>query len=307
MPQALRTVEREHGTRTRYMFGPLGSDRINGCRCESCTAANTSYQRARCGWDVSRYAKADAVIAHLVAVRARWRLSHRQVAELTGIDPTTILSLLAGEQKYVLLSTRDAITALSLDERPMPRAGMVDPAETWRLIAEMQAAGWTQKRIAMACGLGRQLQLTRTGRMLATNAAKVRELHTRLVVEGLVALLQASTLHLAHALYKARPVKRTGISVAMEAADLLDMTPADWWADAACRAPGVHPDIFWPERGESCRPAKNICMGCPVMMACREEHMGERFGVWGGLSERERRKIRKTRKVAAQAGESVAS
>lgn len=50
-------------------------------------------------------------------------------------------------------------------------------------------------------------------------------------------------------------------------------------------------DLFFPDKGGSTRPAKTVCRSCPVRTACLQwavEH-NERFGVWGGLSERERR------------------
>ena len=72
--------------------------------------------------------------------------------------------------------------------------------------------------------------------------------------------------------------------------------------DAACR--GKDPDLWFPERGDDTRPAKAICATCPddVNAACLEfalEH-GETFGLWGGKSERQRRRIRRER--AGQTG-----
>lgn len=57
---------------------------------------------------------------------------------------------------------------------------------------------------------------------------------------------------------------------------------------AACR--DADPDLFFPEFGESAGPAKRICAGCPVQAECLAFAVasGERFGVFGGLSERER-------------------
>jgi WhiB family redox-sensing transcriptional regulator len=52
---------------------------------------------------------------------------------------------------------------------------------------------------------------------------------------------------------------------------------------------------FFPEKGGSTREAKKVCLTCDVRSECLEyalEH-DERFGIWGGLSERERRKLKK--------------
>lgn len=64
---------------------------------------------------------------------------------------------------------------------------------------------------------------------------------------------------------------------------------------------GVDPDLFFPERGASTREAKEVCRGCVVREECLEFAIrhGEKFGIWGGLSERERRRIRRERALAA--------
>ena len=70
------------------------------------------------------------------------------------------------------------------------------------------------------------------------------------------------------------------------------------WRDAAaCR--GVDPEVFFPERGESVAKAKKVCAGCPVRDECLEyaEETLQKFGVWGGLSERQRRRRRRGRVV----------
>ncbi|UOQ91144.1 WhiB family transcriptional regulator [Agromyces endophyticus] len=66
-----------------------------------------------------------------------------------------------------------------------------------------------------------------------------------------------------------------------------------WQSDALCAQ--TDPEAFFPEKGGSTRDAKKICTGCEVRAECLEYALGndERFGIWGGLSERERRKLRK--------------
>lgn len=66
-----------------------------------------------------------------------------------------------------------------------------------------------------------------------------------------------------------------------------------WQADALCAQ--TDPEAFFPEKGGSTRDAKRVCSQCPVREACLEYAMenDERFGIWGGLSERERRRLRK--------------
>ena len=75
--------------------------------------------------------------------------------------------------------------------------------------------------------------------------------------------------------------------------------PTDNWQDLA-NCLGVDPDLFFPERGASTKEAKEVCRGCVVREDCLEYALanGEKFGIWGGLSERERRRIRRQRALA---------
>lgn len=69
--------------------------------------------------------------------------------------------------------------------------------------------------------------------------------------------------------------------------------PLAWQTDSLCAQ--TDPEAFFPEKGGSTRDAKTICQSCEVRSECLEYALGndERFGIWGGLSERERRKLRK--------------
>lgn len=73
---------------------------------------------------------------------------------------------------------------------------------------------------------------------------------------------------------------------------------ARWQEAAACR--GLDTEMFFPGRGESIAAAKAICNGCPVKIQCAGFAMDtrQRFGVWGGSSERERRRQRSARRTA---------
>ncbi|GGA65223.1 hypothetical protein GCM10011490_14860 [Pseudoclavibacter endophyticus] len=66
-----------------------------------------------------------------------------------------------------------------------------------------------------------------------------------------------------------------------------------WQADALCAQ--TDPESFFPEKGGSTRDAKRVCTSCEVRAECLEYALenDERFGIWGGLSERERRKLRR--------------
>jgi WhiB family redox-sensing transcriptional regulator len=76
---------------------------------------------------------------------------------------------------------------------------------------------------------------------------------------------------------------------------LADDPATAWQRDALCAQ--TDPEAFFPEKGASVRAAKNTCLACPVRTDCLEFALArdERHGVWGGLSERERRRIKKSR------------
>jgi WhiB family redox-sensing transcriptional regulator len=66
------------------------------------------------------------------------------------------------------------------------------------------------------------------------------------------------------------------------------------WQDRALCAQ-TDPEAFFPEKGGSTREAKRICLGCEVKDRCLDYALAhdERFGIWGGLSERERRRLKR--------------
>lgn len=65
--------------------------------------------------------------------------------------------------------------------------------------------------------------------------------------------------------------------------------PPAWMDDALCAQ--ADPEAWFPEQGESARLAKLICSACPVRAECLEYALDRRqqHGVWGGMSEAERR------------------
>jgi WhiB family redox-sensing transcriptional regulator len=66
---------------------------------------------------------------------------------------------------------------------------------------------------------------------------------------------------------------------------------ARWRELAACR--GADLKVFFPGRGESAGPARRVCAACPVRQQCLDYAITNRIshGIWGGLTERERRAL----------------
>ena len=69
--------------------------------------------------------------------------------------------------------------------------------------------------------------------------------------------------------------------------------PAGWRRRARCR--GANPDMFSPSRGQAISEAREVCASCPVRMPCLAEAMLRNWetDVWGGLSVRDRRNVRR--------------
>ncbi len=90
----------------------------------------------------------------------------------------------------------------------------------------------------------------------------------------------------------------------LDPADLVDaygqlqalIVRPSWHADAACRG---RDDLNWfPRRGEPVAEQRAICEDCPVRGPCADAGMGERHGIWGALSERDRRALRRGQPTA---------
>ncbi len=77
-----------------------------------------------------------------------------------------------------------------------------------------------------------------------------------------------------------------------------------WMADALCAQ--VEGNLFFPDKGGSTRDAKAVCSACPVRGPCLDYALDhdETYGIWGGTSERERRRLRRgTRKTCGACGQ----
>lgn len=76
----------------------------------------------------------------------------------------------------------------------------------------------------------------------------------------------------------------------------------EWMARGRCR--DIPPSAFFPSDGVGVEVAKRICAECPVKSPCLEYALTNRIdhGVWGGTSERERRRILRQRRILSRRG-----
>jgi WhiB family transcriptional regulator, redox-sensing transcriptional regulator len=84
----------------------------------------------------------------------------------------------------------------------------------------------------------------------------------------------------------------------------------DWRADAACR--DADPELFFPDGDTGparahVKTAKLICRGCPVSATCLSWALasGQEAGIWGGLTEDERHRLRRRGRGFRPAAESL--
>lgn len=73
----------------------------------------------------------------------------------------------------------------------------------------------------------------------------------------------------------------------------IDERDRSWMVHAECR--GLDPNLFYPERGYGdvdARNARAVCMSCPVIWQCLEYGFAERYGIWGGLTDRQRVRVK---------------
>lgn len=81
----------------------------------------------------------------------------------------------------------------------------------------------------------------------------------------------------------------------------------NWDIEAGCQS--IDPDVFFPDRtSDHGAAAKAICRGCPVRTQCLEFAIATRLdhGIWGGLTETERRSLRRSRQRKARRAETAA-
>ena len=73
------------------------------------------------------------------------------------------------------------------------------------------------------------------------------------------------------------------------------------WVTPQALCAQADPEEWHPDKGGSAATAKRLCLGCPLQTSCLEYAIenGERYGVWGGFSERERRDLVKRRRLDA--------
>lgn len=170
-----------HGTRSRYS--------AHCCRCRSCRAAHSEYERNRSRqkaygtWEP--YVDADPVRAHVRGLMAKG-LGWRRIADLAGLPRATMNRLLYGQpgkrspSSRVRKNTANRLLAVRFSQELLADCALTDATGTWRRIQALVAIGWPKVHIARALGYkGQGLQL-HEDLVLVSTARKVAELYEAL-------------------------------------------------------------------------------------------------------------------------------
>lgn len=74
--------------------------------------------------------------------------------------------------------------------------------------------------------------------------------------------------------------------------ELFRITNGEWTQEALCREVG-ETNLWFPDKGESSREARRVCLGCPVRVECLQYALdnNEHWGIFGGFTERDRKKL----------------
>jgi len=80
------------------------------------------------------------------------------------------------------------------------------------------------------------------------------------------------------------------------------MNPDLTWRESALCAQ-TDPEAHYPEAGGTSALAKRTCMACPVRAACLEHAItaGEEYGIWGGVGQKELRRLIRARRAEQEA------
>lgn len=276
-------MAREHGTRTKYV--------TDKCRCDLCRKANTDYYHQDKYNLAPKFVQASRTRKHIAELRAAG-VGKRAIADTAKVSLSSIMKIAAGQVRQIKPETEAAICGVTA--RAVADHGTVDIGPTLRHIEQLTARGWTRKGIARAIGTGRELALQiPADRIIAKRARAIEQLLTLPVPITYDRWGNPSS---------PPPVDTTGtqpnrpIPPDVQLPIMADEGDTTFMRRAACRTDKAPTWMFFPGRGDnkSVDAAKAVCATCPVTQQCLEyaERTSQRSGIWGGMSERERRNLR---------------
>lgn len=181
------------------------------------------------------------------------------------------------------------MTAATIDVQPTPGGG---PIPLWPIVASAIVA-------EIHAGILQPGDVLPTGEVLAGRHGVSRATVQRAIGELIAA--GVADPRRGKAVVTGVTVEVTGVAgVPRAAAEPRPPTPAttrdnSWRDDALCAQ--TDPTVFFPDKGESPTAARRVCFACPVRRECLTHAVAapEPWGVWGGLTARQRRRLTRGR------------
>jgi WhiB family redox-sensing transcriptional regulator len=237
------------------------------------------YERERLAGNVPGLVPAASARDHIIKlIGAGW--NYREIARAARMDRSLIAFIVNGRQKI------NADTAF--------RICCVDPLRLldFKAAPETPQAAKARARKA-ADAMTPQARRERARKAWETRRAKIAETQRRREAQQRRWAAELEQRQLA----KAQRAETDLLVLALRIA-LFGDDDEDWRDRAVCAQ--VDPDLWFPEKGGSTREAKQLCLSCPVRAQCLDFAMAheERFGIWGGRSERERRRMEKEQEAS---------
>lgn len=177
-------IERAHGTRCRYVWGPVGQQPGNGCRCFECSAAAVLYEKRRTarkarGWNP--YVDNSEARSHIAWLSTQG-IGLRTVAEVSGVSRSALRHIKNGTRTKSKPEIVDAILALhrgiAADNAHVPNQRIVE------MVAELKTMGYSQRSLAGMLGYKAQsLQLSKSGLITPAKAKRIEALYKALTAK----------------------------------------------------------------------------------------------------------------------------
>ncbi|WP_234082360.1 hypothetical protein [Azonexus sp. R2A61] len=172
-PASQLAADKPHGNRMRY---------IAGCRCDLCRKANADYERgrieARKNGDWNGIVPASRARRHLNRL-SRLGVGRRAVADATDIAETILVEIRSGKRRNILARTERLIMAVTAEAAA--DHALIPAADTWTLLNELIAAGFTRGHLALALGAKTPALQISKDQVTVRRAADVERLHRRLM------------------------------------------------------------------------------------------------------------------------------
>ena len=231
-------------------------------------ACHACYEKRRRAGSIESLVSAREAREHIAVLRvAKW--NYREIARAARIDRSLVAFIVAGREK---INAKTALAIAEIDPgRRRDYIKHIDPA-----VAKARARkAWETRRYRSAEAV-RQRELFEQARQRAAQKERQREIMAVKRVEA----------------QRRRDATTVGGADRLRAA-MAGLVPGHWIEQALCAE--VDAETFFPEKGGSSREAKAVCARCEVREQCLAfaQDNDERHGIWGGYSERERRRLEK--------------